>query len=529
MRLTLALLGLVLATAVQARMLDVILHGWRLGKELVGMPSKAAHFAPHDAAAAALTATAEWLHAGFDTVEDQLFQKLVHPAFPAYQLRVAMDEPTAPFCDPNVRRISGYLDIRDDAHLWFSLFESRRSPSSDPLLLWLNGGPGCSSSLGMLMEMGPCWIDANGTSTRRNEYAWNAEANLLFLDQPLQVGYSYSENGAVVDTSAASAEDVYAFLQLFLARFPQYAQLPFSVAAESYGGHYAPHIGAEIHRRNQAVGNVTAAAPLLHVALDSVMIGNGLTFPKVQFPSVVEYSCSPKNKYRLWEPDSETCRSLEKKSELCSVLIEQCDRFDSRLACVPAALFCWASLYGPMQELGVNPYDVRRKCDRGADGPLCYREIGWIEHYMNRDDVKAQLGVPRSLTYQSCNMEVNQRFLLQGDSMVNSAALLAPLLADGVRVLAYAGEADFMCNAIGIHEWVLAFDNVYHNEINNATETPMFVHGSAKPQRVGYTISAGEGHLAFAWVDNAGHMVPLDQPAVAQQIVNRWLAHESLA
>ena len=76
---------------------------------------------------------------------------------------------------------------------------------------------------------------------------------------------------------------------------------------------------------------------------------------------------------------------------------------------------------------------------------------------------------------------------------------------------------------------MLAFDNVYHNEINNATETPMFVHGSAKPQRVGYTISAGEGHLAFAWVDNAGHMVPLDQPAVAQQIVNRWLAHESLA
>ena len=70
MRLTLALLGLVLATAVQARMLDVILHGWRLGKELVGMPSKAAHVAPHDAAAAAITATAEWLHAGFDTVED---------------------------------------------------------------------------------------------------------------------------------------------------------------------------------------------------------------------------------------------------------------------------------------------------------------------------------------------------------------------------------------------------------------------------------------------------------------------------
>lgn len=471
----------------------------------------------------------EWKVKGFSEVDGIQFQRLIHPRFPDYQLRVSLAANSS-FCDSSVKQISGYLDIRDSAHLWFVLFESRSNPSSDPLVLWLNGGPGCSSSTGMLFELGPCWVTDEGNGTALNEFAWNTQANLLFLDQPVQVGYSYSDVEEIVDNSGKSAQDVYAFLQLFFKRFPTYADLPFTVAAESYGGHYAPHIAAEIHKHNKE-----ATEGHVPIKLDSIMIGNGLTDPAVQFPSVVDYACSPDNKYHLFDPAGDTCASLTLRANLCRTLIDQCARFDSRLFCVTSALFCWGSMYGPASDLDVNLYDVRRTCDRSedADGPLCYREMSWIETLMNRLDIKTALGVPRSIDFESCNLIVNQQFMLQGDGMRNSAKLLPELLADGVRVLVYAGEADFMCNVIGNRNWVLALENVYQRELINATHRPIHAVplGGTTKSEMGYVqkAGAGAGNLAFAWINEAGHMVPHDQPATALHMLNKWLRNEEIA
>ncbi|PKI85614.1 carboxypeptidase C [Malassezia vespertilionis] len=473
-----------------------------------------------------------WKAQGLSMVDGIQYQMLKHEDYPAYQLRVKIAaEDEERFCDPDVKQISGYLDIGQDKHLWFILFESRSNPSKDPLLMWLNGGPGCSSSTGMLFELGPCWVSDKGEGTRPNEWAWNSNANLLFLDQPVQVGYSYTDSDSLVDTSAASAADVYAFLQLFLARFPDYAELPFHIAAESYGGQYAPHIGAEIHRRNKETNMSDKVGPI-HIPLTSLMIGNGLSEPQIQFASIPEFACSPKNKYHVFEEGSEECTSLQSKSDTCQKLMEKCERLDNRLICVPTALFCWGALYAPVQALGVNMYDLRRKCDREVDGDLCYPEMGYMEILMNKPHVKSQLGVPSQVTFQSCNMKVNQAFMLQGDSMIDAAALLPPLLEDGIRVLVYAGEADFMCNAIGNHDWVVDFPNTFHDEIANATKTPLFMRSvnGAKPARAGWVIKAGEGagNLAYAWINEAGHMVPHDQPQVALSMLNKWLANKAL-
>lgn len=133
-------------------------------------------------------------------------------------------DPTA-FCDPTVTSWSGckwsqkhskenlatYLllsisdvDTIDGKSLFFYFFESRSKPSSDPVLLWLTGGPGCSSSLGLFMELGPCFIPENGgkiasgppiNGTVWNPYSWNSQASIFFLDQPVEVGFSYSRYG----------------------------------------------------------------------------------------------------------------------------------------------------------------------------------------------------------------------------------------------------------------------------------------------------------------------------------------------
>jgi cathepsin A (carboxypeptidase C) len=92
---------------------------------------------------------------------------------------------------------------------------------------------------------------------------------------------------------------------------------------------------------------------------------------------------------------------------------------------------------------GLNPYDVRRKCDRSEtkDGPLCYKQMGWIETWMNNPIHKAALGVNPDRTFESCNMDVNRAFLMNGDGMHDSAALLPELVDGGVRLLVYAGNA----------------------------------------------------------------------------------------
>ena len=139
----------------------------------------------------------------------------------------------------------------------------------------------------------------------------------------------------------------------------------------------------------------------------------------------------------------------------CQRLAKTCYDHSSRLVCVLAALYCNSQLYAqPIQrepnlkfqvrvshpnalffssESGLNPYDARRTCDRTTDGLLCYREMGWVDTYMNQPDVEAALGANPQRTFEFCNMAINQAFLLQGDSMCNTPALFPPLINDGVN------------------------------------------------------------------------------------------------
>lgn len=91
---------------------------------------------------------------------------------------------------------TGYIDI-EARHLFFYFFESRRDPVNDDVMLWLNGGPGASSTLGLLMELGPCTIDGPD-GTKFNEYGWNAHVNMIFVDQPIGIGWSYADYGETV-------------------------------------------------------------------------------------------------------------------------------------------------------------------------------------------------------------------------------------------------------------------------------------------------------------------------------------------
>ncbi|KAF8521571.1 carboxypeptidase C [Hysterangium stoloniferum] len=451
--------------------------------------------------------------------EGVTYLRTTHPSFAdSYQLRT---QPNASsLCDSTVKQQSGYLDINHkDHHLFYWFFESRNSPETAPLILWLNGGPGCSSSTGLLFELGPCRVTDGGASTVPNPHSWNEYANIIFLDQPIGVGYSYSSDGSTISDTPVAAQDVWAFLELFMKQFPQYSKLPFHLAAESYGGIYGPNIAFVINKKNEEL-SLAPVPDLVHINLVSVVLANGLTDPYTQFGAIPEYACN--GPYALYDdPQGPECTSLFSKASTCQTLVKACYNFNSKWVCVPAQLYCNSQMFTPIQTLGLNPYDVRRTCDPQKDGQLCYKEMSWIDVYLNKPEVKKALGAPEDLTFQSCNMEVNLAFTLQGDSVHNAAELLVPLLNKGVRLLVYAGKADFMCNFIGNEAWVHNLDGHPFAEAFKKTQTSKWVTLSSGTE-AGDVRSVGTNYT-FVAVNEAGHMVPFDQPEAAADLIARWI------
>jgi hypothetical protein len=174
----------------------------------------------------------------------------------------------AEFCDSSSKSLSGYMDLKgsdydkngEDKHLFFWMFEKRPSaaesdlPSgggggsdaSTPFVVWLTGGPGCSSTLALLTENGPCAVNEDGRTTSVNPYSWTEAAHVLWLDQPAGVGFSYGD--ADDSDEQMVAEDAYWFLQAFFKSYPEYRANPLFIIGESYAGEFlvrplAPLVG----------------------------------------------------------------------------------------------------------------------------------------------------------------------------------------------------------------------------------------------------------------------------------------------
>eukprot|EP00873_Tetraselmis_striata_P000148 jgi/Tetstr1/420412/TSEL_011527.t1 len=169
---------------------------------------------------------------------------------------------------------SGYLTTGEDS-VHYMLAESERDPVADPLVLWLNGGPGASALIGFFQELGPAVLAAD-SSLLRNPYAWTSVANMLFLESPTGVGYSTcgamrrGQNCAHSDSSTA-ALNVQA-LARFLEAFPEYAGRPFWLWGESYAGVYVPTLaeallgaGLPLQLRGFAVGDPCTSEAYQHI------------------------------------------------------------------------------------------------------------------------------------------------------------------------------------------------------------------------------------------------------------------------
>jgi len=140
-------------------------------------------------------------------------------------------------------QFSGYLSVDDENHRFIHYWyvESSRDPENDPVILWTNGGPGCSGLLGFGTEFGPFYFQGDGTLAL-NPHTWNSIANIVYMEQPVGVGFSYSNNPDVdyITGDDRAKMDNFKVIQEFFKRFPERKSNDFYIASESYGGHYIP-------------------------------------------------------------------------------------------------------------------------------------------------------------------------------------------------------------------------------------------------------------------------------------------------
>lgn len=428
------------------------------------------------------------------------FHVLSNDKFTDYSLSVKKNNPEALGLD-TVEQYTGYLNVDSlDKHFFFWFFESRNDPKTDPLILWLNGGPGCSSSTGLFFELGPSSINAT-IQPVYNPHSWNSNASIIFLDQPVGVGYSYT-GGEEVKSTAAAAKDFYVFLELFFQKFPQFLSNDFHIAGESYGGHYIPKFASEI------LNNADRS-----FELKSVMIGNGITDPLIQYKYYKPMGCGEGG----YKPvlSEEQCDQLDKDFPKCAALIKACYTFQNALTCVPATVYCERAIYGPYDSTGLNPYDIRRKCDE--EGGECYVGMTYIDEFLNNEFVKTSVGAEVDI-FTSCDDKVFINFILDGDEQKPFQQYVAELLEKDVPVLLYAGDKDYICNWLGNHAWSDALEYSGHDS---------FAAESLKPWITLDGKEAGQvknfEKFTFLRIFDAGHMVPYDQPENALDMVNRWI------
>lgn len=239
-------------------------------------------------------------------------------------------------CDARSDQYTGWLDI-GRKHFFFWYFQSRKDPTRDPLTLWLTGGPGGSSMLGMLQELGPCLINEHGNGTYHNPSGWSAISNLLFVDQPAGVGFSYLDKHEPVPAdSFTSAQDMHVFLQIFVHQvFPEKADAPFHISGESYGGHYVPTLAAEIVAQN------TLRPDQPQVPLKSIFVGNAYVSPLDITFGYWETLCTTNPGVDKPVLNETRCDIMAENLPRCVEVSKVCYNSPDPAICAAAESVCW--------------------------------------------------------------------------------------------------------------------------------------------------------------------------------------------
>ncbi|CAK9145705.1 unnamed protein product [Ilex paraguariensis] len=362
---------------------------------------------------------------------------------------------------PSVSHFSGYITVNQNhgRALFYWFFEAQSQPSNKPLLLWLNGGPGCSSiGYGAAVELGPLRVTQNRVGLDFNIHAWNKEANLLFLESPIGVGFSYTNTSSDLTKldDRFVAEDAYNFLVNWLQKFPQFKSHDFYISGESYAGHYVPQLAELVYDRNKE------RAKYPYINLKGFIVGNPETNDYYDYKGILEYA---------WSHSVISDQEYDKAKEVCdfklsdwsnecnnamNVVFDKYEEIDIYNIYASKCLLKDSSSLADGTDGGshisstkAQNYGIRRmKIIPGGYDP-CYSPH--TEEYFNRMDVQTALhanirGVDAYVKWNVCNDSV---FRTYNYTVFSILPIYKKLIKGGLKIWMYSGDADGRVPVIG--------------------------------------------------------------------------------
>ncbi|KAF8378062.1 hypothetical protein HHK36_029396 [Tetracentron sinense] len=414
------------------------------------------------------------------------------------------------------QQFSGYVNVdkKKQRALFYYFAEAEIDPASKPLVLWLNGGPGCSSlGVGAFSENGP--FRPSGEILVRNEYSWNREANMLYLETPIGVGFSFTTDSSsykAVDDKITGMDNL-VFLQHWFVKFPQYINRDLFITGESYAGHYVPQL-AELmiqFNKKEKLFNVKGIA-----------LGNPVLEFSTDFNSRAEFFWShgliSDSTYRMFTSGCNYSRYVSEYyrgsvSSVCSIVMSQVNKETSRFVDKYDVTLdvCMSSVLS--QSIVLNPKQVTERID------VCVEDE--TVNYLNRRDVQKALharlvGVNRwavcsnILDYELLNLEIP------------TISIVGSLVKAGFPVLVYSGDQDSVIPLTGSRTLVHGLAK----GLGLNTTVPYRVWFEGK-QVGGWTQVYGN-ILSFATIRGASHEAPFSQPERSLRLFKAFLEGRSL-
>ncbi len=426
-------------------------------------------------------------------------------------------------------QFSGYLNLpgtKKQIHYWF--VEAEEDATNAPLVFWTNGGPGCSGLIGFLTEQGPFRPDSQG-NLKMNDWRWNKIANMVFLEQPVGVGFSYSDNSDdyKIGDSQAAKDNLQTILQ-FLIKFPQYSKVPLFITSESYGGHYMPTLAYQIVKYNEKQDDASK------LNFKGFAVGN---------PYTDYYSGVGAEMETYWGKQLLPKPTWDKY--VANGCLEVTNQFNNSM--------CSTLILDFMKKIGnLNPYALdypvcvsqqqiwttrmlyetsKMYNDEFSNAFLALKdsyepcEDNYAANYLNDPDVKNALHVKSDIEWEECSRTVKYEYMDKMLPMEHYYNELLNAVSDkDLRIMVYSGDDDSVCGTIGTQKWLwtLGFP-VKKDEYWKVWK----VDG----QTAGYisqfdTPFSNESRLTFATVHFAGHEVPTYKPKEAFVLFKAYLNND---
>ncbi|RIB18525.1 peptidase S10, serine carboxypeptidase [Gigaspora rosea] len=401
----------------------------------------------------------------------------------------------------NYSTYAGYINTlfgTANSSIFFWLIRNQFTADRQRLIIWLND-PGCSSLSGLFFEVGPWRLIDSQTLTSANE-SWNQYANLLFVDQPVGSGYSFTfDSNNYLRNFTTESTGFLQFLDAFITIFPEFTQEEMYIAGENYAGTLISYVASAILARN----NQTSTPTNLRYNLQGIAIGNGWIDPRTQYTAQYTYALSNNLISGIYKTliDSQLALCLEALRNSTTVRVDSCEQ--------TFGLIVNSTEIGDGNNATcVNKYDIRDRTSRfpacGDDWPY---SLPTLQTYLNRQDVITAIHANvTNLTWIGCNAAVTR--LLFNSDRSGPAFNLFPDILRQIKVLLFDGDSDLICNSNGTESWIRRMTWNNATGFQNQTTTPWIVNNVISGRMI------SERNLTYVIVYNSSRMVPADQPRI---------------